>query len=436
MLALMPSLFWIANGYAVMDIEINEGRAKRLEIIVEEFQGQYDYPDRYKQYLAEIIRSDLKNSGEFYLVASNDREHITEDMLRLKGKIISKGEDKIEVTYRLSTQKLDQKIATLRLKAKKRSNKSKIKIPKPLIRAALRADPGELRALAHQISGHVYQHLTGQPAVFNTKIAYILVKGKGKQQRFSIQISDYDGFDIQTLLTSRFPVMSLSWSPDGKQLAYVSFEGNRSAIYVQELSTGKRKIVSKLPGINGAPAWSPDGKKLALVLTSSGYPKIHQLDLATRQLTQLTFGQDGLDTEPAWSHDGKKLVFTSDRSGSPQIHCLDLNTNMVKLVTREGGYNVRASFKPDQRDQIVFLHREAGMFTVATQRLDDAKPQIIALIGENGETPALSPNGQMVILVRNQHGTGHLAIVAIDGRQRMVLPGIHGEIRDTAWSGW
>ena len=82
--------------------------------------------------------------------------------------------------------------------------------------------------------------------------------------------------------------MSPAWSPDGKKLAYVSFERKSAAIYVQTLATGERNRVAEFPGINGAPSWSPDGTRLALTLSKDGSPDIFVLNLASRAVTKLT----------------------------------------------------------------------------------------------------------------------------------------------------
>lgn len=412
------SICTIGQVWAVMDIEIVQGRGNKVSIMVEDFSNQQQYPDRFKQYLSEIIRADLKNSGHFLLVKTVYGKLIP----RLRGSIKPIGQ-RLEVSYQLITggDKTDQV----------GGNNSQTRI---LLSGVYKVAPNQIRKVAHRISNDIYQQIIGRPGVFETKLAYVLVNGKGRDKTYSIVVSDYDGFDTQTLLQSSAPIMSLSWSPDGKKLAYVSFEGHRSAIYIQDLESGRREVVSKLPGINGAPSWSPDGTKLALVLTTSGYPKIHMLDLTSKRLTQLTHDWY-LDTEPNWAPDGRSLVFTSDRSGAPQIYRLELGNGQVERVTYQGSYNARASFG-GHGHHIVFLHRNQGLFTVATQAINERKLRVLATVGASGEAPTISPNGEMVVFVRNQHGRGTLSVISIDGERGMILPGIQGEIRDPAWSAY
>ena len=77
-------------------------------------------------------------------------------------------------------------------------------------------------------------------------------------------------------------------------------------IFIQNLSTGERSMVSSFPGLNGAPAWSPDGERLALTLSKDGNPEIYILDLASRRLRRVTLNSS-IDTEPAWSPGRKQL---------------------------------------------------------------------------------------------------------------------------------
>jgi len=160
--------------------------------------------------------------------------------------------------------------------------------------------------------------LTGKKGVFSGRIAYITTNNQGnKQQSHQLQVADADGFNPQAVASSVEPLMSPSWSPDGKKLAYVSFERKSAAIYVQTLATGERTRVAEFPGINGAPSWSPDGTRLALTLSKDGSPDIYVLNLSTRSLNKLT-RSFAIDTEPAWSPDGSSIVFTSDKGGKPQ----------------------------------------------------------------------------------------------------------------------
>ena len=185
------------------------------------------------------------------------------------------------------------------------------------------ASRGTMRGAAHRAADMIYEKLTGIKGVFGTKVAYVTAKQQGEGRLYSLVVSDQDGFNEHTIMESKDPIMSPAWSPDSRQLAYVSFEGSKSSIFVQTLRTGNRFKVSSKPGINGAPSFSPDGRKLVVTLGGiDGNLDIHVLDINSRQTTRLTTHR-AIDTEGTWSPDGRYIYFTSDRSGGPQVYrCL------------------------------------------------------------------------------------------------------------------
>ena len=189
------------------------------------------------------------------------------------------------------------------------------------------ANDKTLRRSAHRIADMVFEELTGIRGVFDTKVAYVRSNASNEKRNYTLVISDSDGENEQIVLESKDPIMSPAWSPDSRMLSYVSFEGNMSTIYVQNLRTGNRRKISELPGINGSPAFSPDGRKLVLTLGGSdGNLDIHVLDIATRNLKRHTYNRS-IDTEATWAPNGEEIYFTSDRGGSPQIYKMKLNSD-------------------------------------------------------------------------------------------------------------
>lgn len=305
---------------------------------------------------------------------------------------------------------------------------------KRLISYALKADKTNLRNAAHQISDIVYEALTGQPGAFATRIAYISVIESSGKKRYSLQVADADGYNPQSLLNSPEPILSPSWSPDGKHVAYVSYEERRPRIYVQEVATGNRQSVSSYPGLNGAPVWSPNGKELALVLSKDGNPDIYIMDIASKQLRRLT-SSAAIDTEPTWSPNGKQLVFTSDRGGSPQLYRISAKGGRSERLTFEGKYNARPRFSPNG-EFLAMVHvgnNSGGAYRIAVLDMDIGTLRVLT-DGSLDESPSFSPNGSIIIYATEQEGRGVLAAVSTDGRVHQRLSIQDGDAREPVWS--
>lgn len=403
---------WADNG---VNIVLTKGVDKAMPIAVVPFAGQ---TGEGTDDVAAVIAADLSYSGQFAvtpmgaLPAHPSRPgEVAADVWRkakvdsvVVGTVQNEG-DKVRVSFALVN--VLQNTPT-----------------RALVQQSYVISAQQLRPLAHHIADIIFQQLTGVRGIFSTRIAYVLTRPGS----YLLQVADADGFNPRSVLTSNQPIMSPAWSPNGKQLAYVSFEGRRSQIYIADVATGQRRQVSAAPGINGAPAWSPDGRQLAIVLSTSGAPKIYLLTIATGQLKAVTSGAS-IDTEPNFSPDGQALIFTSDRGGSPQIYRLRLASGQIDRLTYAGDYNARASYSRDGK-KIVLLHRQNGQYNIAVQDIETANLVVLTNSGRD-DSPTLAPNG-MMILFGNEFG--ELGLVSTDGRIKLRVPGKNGKVQDPAWS--
>jgi TolB protein len=413
-----------STAQAILDIEVTQAMDAPKPIAVVPFAGEGSLSTQ----LTDIIRQDLKRSGEFKLLP-------TQSMAQKPSSV-----SEVSIDYWRQI-----KMDALVIGSVQPLPDNKFKVQYQLFDVYAQANPGTpvmgetftvsgsaLRGLAHHIADQIYERLTGVSGAFSTKIAYVNVLWKNnKIVEYRLEIADSDGYNPKPLLTSKEPIMSPAWSPDGKQLAYVSFENYRSQIYVADIATGQRRLISKKPGINGSPAFSPDGDKLAIVLSNQSTPKLYVVNLKNDMMEKITEGPS-IDTEPEWSPDGKSLYYTSNRGGKPQIYRVDLDSKKIDRITFEGDYNARPVLTSDGR-YMIMIHRFGGRFHIAAQDLKSG--QVLVLTETQlDQSPSLAPNDRMVIYSTLQGGKRALSAVSIDGRVKLKIPTNEGEVQDPAWS--
>lgn len=411
----------VSRAEAVLEIRITQGVEGALPIAIAPFplQGAGTAP----QNVAAIVASDLGRSGQFNVLPAGEHPQRVG-----MGEVIAypawraKGVDHV-VVGRLVVQGPDRYLVQFQLFDALQQRQ--------LIGYSIPARASDLRRAAHQISDYIYEKLIGQRGAFNTRVAYVTTEQSQGKRSYVLQVADADGYNPRTILRSSQPLMSPAWSPDGRSLAYVSFEGGRSSVWVQELATARKEKVSERRGINGAPAWSPDGTRLALTLSEGGNPDIYVLDLKSRNLRRLTEDRS-IDTEPTWMPDGRSLIFTSDRSGRPQLYQIAVGGGSARRLTFEGEYNSDASVSPDGK-KVAMVSASQGRFRIAVLDLATGLFRVLT-DGRLDEAPSFAPNGSMILYATESRGRGVLAAVSEDGRVRHELILQEGEVREPAWS--
>jgi len=396
-------------------------RATPIAVVPFGLQGGSVLPED----IADIIGNDLRNSGYYSPIPrqnmisqpSQASEVIFRDWKALGaqyvmvGSIVPSG-GRLQVQYALFNVATEQQVLT----------------------GSVAGSTDQLRDMAHYIADQSFEKLTGIKGAFSTRMLYVTAERfSTNNTRYTLQRSDYDGARAVTLLQSREPILSPRFAPDGKRIAYVSFEQKRPRIFVQNIDTGRREQVTNFEGLNGAPAWSPDGSRLAFVLSKDGNPDIYVMNMASRQISRVTAGP-GINTEPFWGKDGNTLYFTSDRGGKPQIYKQSVSGGGAERVTFVGNYNANPKLSADEKT-LVMIHRQQGFtnFKVAAQDLQRGSVKILSETSLD-ESPTVAPNGTMLIYATRQQGRGVLMLVSLNGRVRLPLPTAQGEVREPSWS--
>jgi TolB protein len=412
---LLPAL-WTSAALAQFRVEISGVGITQLPIAIAPFRGE----DAAPQKIAAIVQADLVRSGQFKAIDAAGAqldETGRPDMSPWR----QKGADHLVAgsITRLADGRFDVRFRLWDAVRAQDLGGQSYAVP-----------AGDLRLAAHRIADFIYEKLTGEKGVFSTRITYVTKTAS----RFTLWIADSDGEGAQSALASPEPIISASWSPDGKQLAYVSFEQRKPVVYVHNVSNGQRRAVANFIGSNSAPAWSPDGRTLAVTLSRDGNSQVYAVDSVSggepRRLSQ----SGGIDTEPTYSPDGRSVYFVSDRGGAPQIYRMPAtgeSAGRAERVTFGSSYSISPAVSPDGK-RLAYIGRVNGEFKLQLMELGSSG--VLSLTETSAdERPSFAPNSKLIMYATRQGGREALMTTTLDGKIKARLAAQGGDIREPHW---
>lgn len=365
--------------------------------------------------IAEIVRSDLRRCGMFSIIsvdtAMNEKSSVNyaewknlgTDAL-LAGSILSLANGKYEVKVNLWD------IATARQAATR----------------TYTVEKSNLRLVAHSIADLILEQFTGFKGAFASRIAYVTQSGS----RHALMIADSDGEQAQSAFRSNEPIISPAWAPNGKEIAYVSFDQKKPVIYVQDIFSGQRRVVANYKGSNSAPAWPPMGGSMAAALTLSGLSQIYLIDGHGNTPKRLT-NTYGIDTQPVFSPDGKRIYFVSDRGGNPQIYQMPASGGSAERVTFNASYCVDPALSPDGK-WLAFIARDEGKFRLQVMNLQSGDVQALTDTAVDSK-PSFAPNSMMIMYATRINGQDALMTTTLDGRVKTQLTSAGASMKEPVW---
>lgn len=286
--------------------------------------------------------------------------------------------------------------------------------------------PSQLRLIAHTFCNQVIKELTGTEGMFTSRV--VVSSDRGGNQWKEIYILDWDGYNIESVTQHKSIAISPTWSNSGKKIAYTAYAYHTQSkvrnadLFLYDLETKQRHLLSSRPGINSGAAFLPDDSALLLTISQKGNPDIFKLSLDGRLISSITNGPQGaMNVEPAVTSDGQKIAFSSDRSGKPMIYIMNSDGTQPKRVTFAGHYNSTPTWSPDGK-KLAFAGFDNEHFDIFImdssgynlERLTTAKKMSKNKMSNN-EDPVFSPDGRHIMFVSDRTGNKQLYLINIDG---------------------
>jgi TolB protein len=393
-------------------VEVSGVGLTQLPISIAAFRGQANSTQK----ISEIVQADLERSGQFRAVnaATGALDELSLPNLTVlrqsgsdalvSGSVSALADGRFDVRFRLWDVVKGQDLGG----------------------QSFAVASADLRLAAHRVADYVYEKLTGDKGAFSTRIAYVTKSA----QRYQLWVADADGENPQSALASPEPIISPAWSPDGNQLAYVSFESRKPVVYVHNVGSGKRRLIANFKGSNSAPAWSPDGKTIALTLSRDGGSQLFLLSAQGGEPRRL-IQSNSIDTEPVFAPDGQYIYFVSDRGGSPQVYKVSTSGQGVERVTFSGTYNISPAISPDGR-WMAYISRVGGAFKLHLMDMNGGAVRALTDTSAD-ESPSFAPNGKLLVYATQQQGREALMTTTLDGKVKARLNGQNGDIREPDW---
>jgi TolB protein len=419
-------LFFLISieAYAILNVKVLKSDVNAYPVTIMPFFTKTK--DSLKHNLDEIIKNDLMRSGYFKIIEIHQKitkdKNIDFDFFKNKkvemfsiGSVKEHKNNMYKISFRLF----------------------EVYTKRQLIGKSWTVEKTALRRMAHTISNAIYFELLGEKGDFDTHLSYVSVKENENKRgfKYQLEVADSDGFNPQIVLKSTQPILSPSWSPNGKKLAYVTFKEGYSQVYIKHI--WQRKPIIKLPrfeGIASAPTWSPDGKNIVLTLSKEGNKDLYMYNFLSQKVKQLT-NNKAIDTEANFSPDGQFIVFSSNRANGLQLYRMNLKNRQIKRLTFRGNYNAKAMYAPNGKS-IVFVHREYGKYRIALLDVSNVQNREFSVIsqGDLDESPYFSSNGSMIIYTSKEKGRSFLSVLSSRGLNSHQLISTQGEVREPSWS--
>ncbi len=403
-LIILTALFMPIYAHARIYIPIDQPSTQKFPIAIADLEGGGTGKD-----IAEIIRNDLTLSGYFRIIPPSSFNEVAK----------KEGISQDDIRFSFWTAIDAQALVKGEVKREKGKLSITIRLFDPFLREMLVgkqyiAEKKHVREVSHRFSDEIMHALTGIPGVFNTKIAYTAVTGKGRK---GIYVMDMDGYNPFPVTKNKSLNLSPSWSPNGSQLVFTSYLKGDPDLYIATLgSKSMRKITSRM-GSNITPSWSPNGSHIAFASSITGISNLFSVAPNGGKAHRLTNSRT-IDISPCYSPDGGSIVFASERAGGLHLYRIGASGSDARRLTFVGYQNDMPSWSP-MGDKIAFAGRDMGTFDIFIMNADGTNIQRLTIGSGSNENPSFSPDGRLITFSSTRAGGPTIFLMRADGSNQM-----------------
>ncbi len=262
--------------------------------------------------------------------------------------------------------------------------------------------PRDWRRAAHRCADLIYSRLTGESPFFDSRIAYIAETGPKDNRVKRLAIMDSDGANHRFVTNGQSIALTPRWSPDYKQIAYVSYVAKTVRIYIYDVDQGRQRVIFESSSPTFAPRWSPDGRTLLFSMASGSNTDIYKIAANGGRPVRLT-NTPGINVGGSFSPDGSKIVFESDRSGGQQVYVMNADGSDQQRISFGGGRYATPEWSP--RGDLIAFTKIAGNFRIGVMSPGGSGERLLTN-GWQDEAPTWSPNGRVLQFFRTSAGKG------------------------------
>jgi len=205
-------------------------------------------------------------------------------------------------------------------------------------------------------------HFDGHWSTDSKSIVFVYDRLQGTDGKLQIDVINADGTGQKNLVPHKEFEESPRWSPDGKQVLWVSTRSKNQDLHTVSADGKILKQLTNDSAMDNNPAWSPNGKQIAFCSARGGNLDIYVMNADGSDVRRLT-DHPRMDYWPVWSPDGKQIAFTSNRDGNYEIYRMKADGSEQRNVTQHPGQDNYSCWSPDGK-RLGFISNRSGGYGI------------------------------------------------------------------------